>query len=72
MLKSEENGPTIILIQTIGLILNRFILCGFWAIFFVYVAELYPTKIRSLGYGLTSIAGMIGSIMSPYIILFSK
>lgn len=25
-----------------------------------------------MGYGLTSIAGMIGSILSPYIILFSK
>ena len=51
---------------------NRFILCGFWSIFYVYVAELYPTQTRSLGYGWTSVMGMIGSTLSPFITTISS
>lgn len=52
--------------------LNRLILCGFWSIFYVFVAELYPTQIRSLGYGWTSVMGMIGSTLSPFVTTFSS
>ena len=51
--------------------INRFILCGYRSIFYVYVAELYPTQTRSLGYGWTSVMGMIGSTLSPFVITFS-
>ena len=54
------------------MIINRLVLCCFWSIFFVYVAELYPTKVRSLGYGWVSAIGMIGSTLSPYLIQFSQ
>jgi len=47
--------------------INRFILCSFWSIFYVYVAELYPTEIRSLGFGWTSVVGQIGSTIAPFI-----
>jgi MFS family permease len=52
--------------------INRFILCGFWSIFYVYVAELYPTQTRSLGYGWTSVMGMIGSTLSPFVTTISS
>lgn len=69
--KTADNETMFNWLQTVGLIINRFVLCGFWSIFFVYVAELFPTKVRSLGYGWTSVVGMIGSTISPYILLVS-
>jgi len=53
------------------LVANRFVLCCFWAIFYVYIAELFPTKVRSLGYGWAGAIGTIGSSLAPYIILVS-
>lgn len=52
--------------------INRFILCGFWSIYYVYVAELYPTEIRSLGFGWTSVVGQIGSTVSPFVTEISE
>ena len=49
--KNDDNEELFKLISSGGLILNRFILCCFWAIFYVYIAEMYPTKVRSLGFG---------------------
>ncbi len=46
---------------------NRMVLCSFWSIFYVYVAELYPTEVRSLGFGWTSVVGMLGSTVSPFV-----
>jgi len=71
LLKNSNNETTIIWLQAIGLMINRFVLCGFWSIFYVYVAELYPTQIRSLGYGWTSVMGMIGSTISPFVTTIS-
>ena len=51
--------------------IDRFILCSFWSIFYVYIAELYPTEIRSLGFGWTSVVGQIGSTISPFIKVIS-
>ena len=47
--------------------LARFVLCCFWSIFNVYVAELYPTEVRSIGFGWTSVMGMVGSAISPFV-----
>jgi MFS family permease len=58
-------------LEAVGLMINRFILCGFWSIFYVFVAELYPTQTRSLGYGWTSVMGMIGSTLSPFVTTIS-
>lgn len=60
------------IIGMIGLIINRFVLCCSWSIFYVYIAELFPTKVRSLAFGWASAIGTIGSTFSPYIIFFSK
>jgi len=46
--------------------LTSFTLCCFESILYVYTAELYPTEIRSLGFGWVSLVGIIGSIVSPF------
>lgn len=38
MVENDSNENIIKLLQTIGLIINRLVLCGFWSIFYVYVA----------------------------------
>lgn len=36
---------------------------------YVYVAELYPTSVRSIGTGLASMTARFGGIAAPYVIL---
>lgn len=38
----------------------------------MYIAELFPTKVRSLAFGWASAVGTTGSTFAPYIIYFSK
>ncbi|XP_062909312.1 organic cation/carnitine transporter 2-like [Mobula hypostoma] len=40
--------------------------CGF-SMIYVYTAELYPTAVRNMGVGVSSMASRIGSIVSPYV-----
>ncbi|XP_069755118.1 organic cation/carnitine transporter 2-like [Narcine bancroftii] len=40
--------------------------CGF-AMIYVYTAELYPTVVRNMGIGVSSMVSRMGSIFSPYI-----
>ena len=69
--QNDDNESTLRLIESGGLILNRFILCGFWAIFYIFIAEMYPTRVRSLGFGWCSAMGTVGSTMAPYLIFGS-
>lgn len=55
--------------QTVSLLINRFVLSSAWAVFYIYVAELYPTRVRSLGFGWVSAMGTIGSAVAPFAIL---
>ena len=41
-------------------------------VIFVYVAELYPTEVRSVGTGMGSMAARIGGAAAPYILLAGK
>ena len=52
--------------------IDRFVLCSFWSVFYVYIAEMYPTRVRSLGFGWASAMGTVGSTVSPYLILFAE
>jgi hypothetical protein len=70
--QDNDNKATLAWFEAVGLVINRFVLCGFWSIFYVFVAELFPTQVRSLGYGFTSVTGMIGSSLSPYITTISS
>lgn len=72
LFENSDNEYYFVWLQAAGLMINRFVLCGFWSIFYVYVAELFPTQIRSLGYGWTSVMGMIGSTLSPFVTTISK
>jgi len=38
LFKTDENEQVIIWLQAVGLMINRFVLCTFWSIFYVYVA----------------------------------
>jgi len=38
--------------------------------FFVYVCEIYPTKIRIIGLGWMSIIGISGGMLTPYAIYY--
>lgn len=67
MLENDSNQSVMKWLETIALMLNRFSLCCFWSIFFVYVAELYPIEVRSIGFGWTSVVGMLGSTVSPFV-----
>lgn len=70
--KTDENEDMMKVLGIIGLIINRFVLCCFCSIFYVYIAELFPTKVRSLAFGWASAVGTTGSTLAPYIIYFSK
>jgi OCT family organic cation transporter-like MFS transporter 16 len=54
-------------VSVVFLFAMRFVLSMFWAIFYVYLAEIFPTRIRSLAFGWASALGTIGSAASPYI-----
>lgn len=47
----------------------RFIACMYWASFYVYLAELFPTRVRSLAFGWASAVGTIGSSCCPFFVL---
>ena len=38
----------------------------------MYIAELFPTRVRSLGIGGASIIGTTGSVFAPYLIMFAE
>jgi MFS family permease len=72
LLEGTGENDAVKLASTIGLMIGRFFIMSFWAIFYVYLAEMYPTRVRSLGFGWASAMGTVGSTSSPYIILFSE
>ena len=40
-----------------------------FSVVYVYVAELYPTSVRSIGTGLASMTARFGGVAAPYVIL---
>jgi MFS family permease len=53
-------------LQIILLIFTSLSVCCFESIIYVYAAELYPTEIRSIGFGWVSLVGIMGSIVAPF------
>ncbi len=51
------------------LFVMRFVLCLYWAVMYVYIAELFPTRIRSITYGWLSGIGNLFGISCPFIVL---
>lgn len=50
----------------------RFVICFVWALTYIYLAELFPTVVRSLAMGLVSAGGTVGSIICPFMVTFSN
>uniref|UniRef100_A0A8B9G7F9 Major facilitator superfamily (MFS) profile domain-containing protein n=1 Tax=Amazona collaria TaxID=241587 RepID=A0A8B9G7F9_9PSIT len=48
--------------------LGKFGITSAFSIVYVYTAELYPTVVRNMGVGASSMASRLGSILSPYFV----
>jgi len=51
---------------------GKFFISGTFGVIFVYVAELYPTEVRSVGTGMGSMAARIGGVGAPYVLLLGE
>lgn len=60
------------IVELVLLFTMRFILCMYWAALYVYLAELYPTRVRSLAFGWSSAVGTVGSFSAPFVILLAQ
>ena len=49
----------------------RFVLNSVWGVFFVYIAELFPSDITSLSFGWISAVGTVGAVSAPFIRLLT-
>ncbi|XP_072368596.1 organic cation/carnitine transporter 2-like [Scyliorhinus torazame] len=54
-------------ISTILVMIGKLGTTTAFAIVYIYTAELYPTVVRNMGVGVSSMASRFGSIISPYI-----
>ena len=72
VLISVEGGTGNPIVAAVLLCGMRFFVAGFWAIFYVYQAELFPTKVRSLSMGWSSALGTVGSSLSPLTVKLAK
>ncbi|XP_072486097.1 organic cation/carnitine transporter 2-like [Notamacropus eugenii] len=60
--------PDLYLLSNGLVMIGKFgITCAF-AMVYVYTAELYPTVVRNMGVGASSMASRLGSILSPYFV----
>lgn len=51
---------------------GKFGVTAAFSMVYVYTAELYPTVVRNMGVGVSSMASRLGSILSPYFIYLGK
>lgn len=52
--------------------LGKFGITSAFSMVYVYTAELYPTVVRNMGVGASSMASRLGSILSPYFAYLGK
>ncbi|XP_063046384.1 organic cation/carnitine transporter 2-like [Engraulis encrasicolus] len=62
LVPEELSGLTVTLAMT-----GRLIVTGIYVFIYVYSAELFPTVVRNMGLGVSSMSARIGSGVSPYI-----
>lgn len=52
--------------------LGKFCISASFAVLYVYAAELFPTVIRNIGMGVTTVASRIGGILCPFVVLMGE
>ncbi|XP_023619552.1 solute carrier family 22 member 5 isoform X4 [Myotis lucifugus] len=60
--------PDLYYLSTILVMVGKFGVTAAFSMVYVYTAELYPTVVRNMGVGISSMASRLGSILSPYFI----
>ncbi|KAM7162805.1 organic cation/carnitine transporter 2-like [Macrochelys suwanniensis] len=60
--------PYLHIVSIILVMLGKFGITSSFAMVYVYTAELYPTVVRNMGVGASSMASRLGSILSPYFV----
>ncbi|XP_053157191.1 organic cation/carnitine transporter 2-like [Hemicordylus capensis] len=61
--------PSYLTILSISLVMiGKFGITSSFSMVYVYTAELYPTVVRNMGVGASSMASRFGSILSPYFV----
>ncbi|CAI9581137.1 unnamed protein product, partial [Staurois parvus] len=63
LVPQELNILSIVLVM-----LGKFGITSAFSMVYVYTAELYPTVVRNMGVGASSMASRLGSILSPYFV----
>ncbi|MEE6479371.1 hypothetical protein FKM82_012233 [Ascaphus truei] len=56
------------ILSIVLVMLGKFGVTAAFAMVYVYTAELYPTVVRNMGVGASSMASRLGSILSPYFV----
>ncbi|KAI1883554.1 hypothetical protein AGOR_G00232780 [Albula goreensis] len=67
LVPAELNGLAVFLVMV-----GKTAITAAFCFIYVYSTELFPTVVRNMGLGATSMASRIGSIISPYIIHIGK
>ncbi|XP_038269163.1 solute carrier family 22 member 5-like [Dermochelys coriacea] len=60
--------PYLHVLSIILVMLGKFGITSSFSMVYVYTAELYPTVVRNMGVGASSMASRLGSILSPYFV----
>lgn len=65
-------SPDLYYLSTVLVMVGKFGVTAAFSMVYVYTAELYPTVVRNMGVGISSMASRLGSILSPYFIYLGK
>ena len=63
------------LLDTIGVFLiasaliGKFAVAASFGLVYLYTAELFPTQVRNLGVGVTSVGARLGGMLAPVVLL---
>ncbi|KAM4677026.1 organic cation/carnitine transporter 2-like isoform 2-T2 [Discoglossus pictus] len=60
--------PDLNILSIFLVMLGKFGITSAFSMVYVYTAELYPTVVRNMGVGASSMASRLGSILSPYFV----
>lgn len=64
---SDDNGYSVALVMV-----GKFGVSAAYAVIYVYCSEIFPTSVRSSSMALMFISGMLGGVLSPYVVSMSE